>query len=106
MLRRVSVIVLVAALAANCGGETESKPLSEPGERLFQLTGKIVSRDGGDNTLRIDHQEIPDFMSAMTMDFTVRGADVGNLPADGTQVVAKLHVTDRGYWLTEVRQAQ
>ena len=100
------MIVLVAALAASCGGETESKPLSEPGERLFQLTGKIVSRDGGDNTLRIDHQEIPDFMSAMTMDFSVRGADVGTLPADGTQVVAKLHVTDRGYWLTEVRQAQ
>lgn len=105
MLRRAVVIVMVAALAASCGGENGSKPLSEPGERLFELTGKIVSRDAGDNTLRIDHQEIPDFMSAMTMDFTVRGADVVTLPADGSKVVAKLHVTDRGYWLTEVRQA-
>jgi|SRR5687768_8865227 hypothetical protein len=105
MLRRALVIVLLAALAASCGGETESKPLSEPGEKLFELNGKIVSRDAGDNTLRIDHKEIPDFMSAMTMDFSVRGADVGTLPADGAQVVAKLHVTDRGYWLTEVRQA-
>ena len=105
MLRRVPVIVLVAALAAGCGGEVESKPLSEPGERLYDLTGKIVSRDAGDNTLRIDHQAIPDFMQAMTMDFTVRGADVATLPADGSTVVAKLHVTDRGYWLTEVRQA-
>ena len=105
MLRRALVIVLLAGFAASCGAETESKPLSEPGERLYDLTGKIVSRDAGDNTLRIDHQEIPSFMSAMTMDFTVRGADVGALPADGTAVVAKLHVTDRGYWLTEVRQA-
>ncbi len=105
MLRRALVIVLFAALAAACGGEPESKPLSEPGQRLYDLTGTILSRDSGDNTLRIDHQEIPGFMQAMTMDFTVRGAQVGSLPADGAKVTARLHVTDRGYWLTEVRQA-
>jgi len=34
----------------------------------------------------------------------VRGADVKTLPADRKRIEAKLHVTDRAYWLTDVKQ--
>ena len=46
---------------------------------------------------------IAGFMAAMTMDFSVRGADVTSLPADGKRVEAKLHVTDRAFWITDVK---
>ena len=101
------VIPLLLALALACGGsdDTKSKPLSEPGEKLYTVKGRIVGRDAGDNTLRVDHEAIPGFMEAMTMDYGVRGAAVGELPKDGSRVEAKLHVTERSYWVTDVKAA-
>lgn len=97
--------MLLALLAIACGGGSHRapKPLSEAGETLYDVRGTIVSADAGDNTLRIDHETIPGFMEAMTMDYSVRGADAGALPKAGSRIVAKLHVTDRGYWITDVR---
>jgi len=68
------------------------------------MKGVIVSRDAGDNTVRVDHQEIPGYMEAMTMDYSVRGANVESLPANKTPIEARLHVTDNAYWLTDVRK--
>jgi hypothetical protein len=68
------------------------------------LKGFIVARDAGDNTVRVDHQAIPGYMEAMTMDYSVRGAEVLSLPPNKTRIEAKLHVTDDGYWLTDVRK--
>lgn len=92
---------MLTALA--CGGPERDKPLSEPGERLFDVRGRIEGRDASDNLIRLNHERIPGFMDAMTMEFTVRGAAVTSLPPDGAEVTAKLHVTDRAYWLTDVK---
>ena len=67
--------------------------------------GTIVGRDAHDNTLRVDHEAIPGFMEAMTMDYSVRGAKVAELPPNKTRVEARLHVSDDGYWLTDVKKA-
>jgi protein SCO1/2 len=102
---RCAVVMLVMLFAATgCGDEKSAKPLSEPGEKTYPFSGKVIAPDAGDNTLRVDHEAIPGFMEAMTMDFSVRGAEVGTLPADGSRVQATLHVTDRGFWLVDVRQ--
>lgn len=103
MRRAIAIVVL--ALVAACGGcaKRAEKPLSEKGEKLYDLRGKIISRDAGENSLRIDHEAIPGFMEAMAMDYVVRGAKVGALPPDNTRVTAKLHVTDDNYWVTDVR---
>ncbi len=94
------VLVLVAVAAFACSKE---KPLSEPGEKLYMLRGKIVSRDAGDNTIQLDHEASPGLMEAMTMDYSVRGAKVAQLPPNGSQVEAKLHVTNDAYWVTDVK---
>lgn len=90
-------------LFAACGEPAADKPLSEPGEQIYAVRGTIEARDAGDNVLRVKHEEIRGFMTAMTMDFSVRGAEVTALPPDGSAIEAKLHVTDRAYWLTDVR---
>ena len=95
-----AAIVLVLAL---CGGDGERKPLSEPGEKLYIVRGVILSRSESANTVHMDHEEIPGFMAAMQMDYSVRGADVKALPADNARVEAKLHVTERAYWITDVK---
>ena len=45
-------------------------------------------------------------MEAMTMDYLVRGAKVEALPPNGTNIDAKLHVTDgKGIWITDVTKS-
>ena len=101
-MKRVAILFVVLFLFA-CTAE-QSKPLSEPGERLYTVRGIVLSRNAADNSLNLDHEEIPGFMTAMKMDYSVRGADVKTLPADQKRIEAKLHVTDRAYWLTDVKQ--
>ena len=105
MRRLTAVIAMALLLAAFACAKKDEKPLSQPGEKLYTLKGKILGRDAKDNTINVDHEEIPGFMDAMTMDYSVRGAKVAELPPDGSKVQAKLHVTDDGFWLTDVSKA-
>lgn len=101
----VVVLTMLTLFFAACGNdEPKAKPVSVPGEKLYILDGTIVSRDEGDNTLRIDHKAIPGYMEAMTMDYSVRGADVKSLPADHSHIQAKLHVAGGAYWISDVRK--
>lgn len=91
-------------LAACAKPVPKTKPLDVPGQQIYEMRGKIVSRDAKDNTLKLDHEEIKGFMEAMTMDYTVRGAPVEQLPPDGTRVAARLHVAGDAYWITDVKK--
>jgi protein SCO1/2 len=106
-MKRGSIALLLVCVAVLCFGarcsREESKPLSEAGEKLFTVRGTILSRNASANTVFLDHDEIPGFMTAMKMDYAVRGADVSTLPADNKRIEAKLHVTDRAYWITDVK---
>jgi len=98
-MRFTAVVLLVFAVVA-CA---KPKPVSEPGEKVYALKGKIVSRDAGEQSVRVNHEAIPGFMEAMTMDYPVRGTTVQQLPADGVPITATLHVHDDKYWLSDVR---
>lgn len=98
------LIALLAVSVITCGKSQTQKPVDVAGQKVYDLRGKIVSRDRGENTLKIDHEEIKGFMEAMTMDYSVRGAKVEQLPPDGTKVHAKLHVADDAYWVSDVQR--
>jgi protein SCO1/2 len=104
-MKRAIVVALAVLFIAACGEERKSKPLSELGEKLYDVHGKIISRDARANSLTVDHRAIPGFMEAMTMEYPVRGVEVATLPANNAQIAAKLHVTERSYWLTDVKNA-
>ena len=104
-MKRALLVLALFLAAISCSDSEKDKPLSEDGEKLYDIRGKILSRDPGDNTVRVDHERIEGFMDAMVMDYSVRGAKVADLPPDNTRFAAKLHVTDNGYWLTDVRAA-
>jgi protein SCO1 len=96
-VRRLAFLLLLALLFA-CG---KSGPKDE---KVYPLKGTIIARDAADNMLRVNHEEIPGYMEAMTMDYTVKGAKVTELPPDSTRIAGKLHVTDEGVWLTDVKK--
>lgn len=99
---RYVTFLLAGLVLLACSDQDKPKPASEPGEKLYTVRGTVLSRSASGNSLRIDHEAIPGFMEAMTMDYQVRGATVEALPADRSRIEAKLHVTDRSYWITDV----
>jgi protein SCO1/2 len=101
-MRRASLLLIVVAALA-CAEKEKPKPVSEPGEKLYTVRGTILGRRATDNTVNMDHEAIPGFMTAMVMDYQVRGADVASLPPDRSRIEARLHVTDRAYWITDVK---
>jgi len=106
MFRPACAALFVLLLACGYGRvKTADKPVSMPGEKVYAMKGTIVSRDAEANSLRIDHEAIPGFMEAMTMDYPVRGSEVASLPADHARIEARLHVHDDRYWVSDVKKA-
>ena len=75
-------------------------------DKTYAMYGVIVSRNPAGNTVNIDNEDVPGVMTPMKMDYEVRGADVGSLPADGTRVAVTLHEQHGTYWVTDVKPAR
>ena len=76
---------------------------SQPIEKTYPMTATIVSRDPAKNTVNLDNKEVPGQMTAMKMDYELRGAKVSDLPADGTPVIVKMHDANGAYYITDVK---
>jgi Cu/Ag efflux protein CusF len=109
MNRNLAIIALALMLPlAACGREETTPGSSTVGaaeEQTYDLRGTVIGRDAATNQLTVDHEEIPGYMAAMTMPYEVRGQNVADLPADGTQITARVHATEEAYWLTDVQAA-
>jgi protein SCO1/2 len=82
--------------AALCLGACAGPPASE---RRFELKGRVVSVDRAKGEAAVEHEDVPGFMSAMTMDFPVRDAEALKVMGPGDRVQGALVVTDDAYWL-------
>jgi protein SCO1 len=83
-------LFLAALVPAALGLTACSKPAaSEPARKSHPLTGEILSVDREKNLLRVKHDEIPGFMPAMVMDFTVEVGDAAVARA-GQRIRAEL----------------
>lgn len=72
--------------------------------KRYPFKGKVVSVDKAGKKANIDHEEVPGYMSAMTMDFPIREDWVwGDLVA-GSEIRAELVVDNaKGeYWLEKI----
>jgi hypothetical protein len=102
-MKRAAFLILFLVVLGACRDDDAPKPLNEPGEKLYVVRGMILSRDPAANTLNLDHERVEGFMEAMKMDYAVRGANVDSFPPDSTRIEAQLHVTERSYWITDVK---
>src|SRR5215207_4949040 len=82
--------------AALCLGACAGKPADE---HRYELKGKVVSVDQTQGSVTIEHEDIPGYMAAMTMEFPVRDAAGLKNMRPGNDVKAELVVTDDAYWL-------
>ena len=103
--RPLALIFLVAlcVVASGCGGQNQPVQQSQQTQaRRYQLKGRVVEVDKAQGHLVVDGEEIPGFMSAMTMPYPV--ADPKSLEgiAPGDQITADVVVANGGARLENI----
>ena len=96
-------LVALSLLASGCRRETAAPAAGA--EKRYPVRGAVVQVDFPDGRVVLDHEEIPDFMDAMTMPFAVRDRALLNGLDAGDVVSATLVVNERDNrsWLEELR---
>lgn len=73
-----------------------------PTEKHYEMKGKVVAVDRDQHNVTVAHEDIKDYMSAMTMPFTVRDEWVYEVLAPGDQISATLIVDGAQSWLEDI----
>jgi protein SCO1 len=79
---------------------------TKPEEKRYELKGKVVNVDKKGGVVSIAHEEIKDYMDAMTMPFQLKNISYLDVMQAGDGVTATLVVTDSRSWLEDVVVAQ
>jgi protein SCO1/2 len=95
-MRRFLALLLPALVALACSRAPQGK--------RFRLTGQILAVHQERQEVLVRHEDVPGFMPAMTMPFTVRDPKLlaGRVPGDIVRAV--LVVTDTASWLDELEK--
>ena len=92
----IALIFLTGSACSRHDDATEAP--TEPQEITYPLTGEILMVDREKNRLLVQHDEIPDYMPAMTMEFIASPGDVANAK-EGQRIRAVLVPSENGDFL-------
>jgi protein SCO1 len=101
MIVGLTVFACLGSLAA-CGPSRSAKQGDDSGVKRYPLTGRVVSVDKANQSINVDGDAIPGFMSAMTMPYQVKDASVLDKAAPGDQIKADIVVANDGAYLENV----
>lgn len=94
------LIALIALFTLSC---TRSESKADPADaKHYPFKGKVVSIDKAAKKATIDHDAVPGYMEAMTMDFPIKEDWVWNDLTPGSEIRADLVVSKDGYWLERI----
>jgi protein SCO1/2 len=104
---RASVLLLCAALAVSACARSRQEPGATTSPALeaakrYPLKGRVVRIDVPRQEVTIAHEEIPDYMSAMTMVFPIKGPAPYKALLPGAEVSATFAVAGADYWIEDV----
>lgn len=97
----LSLVVHLAIVSA-CSNPDEQRFALTGSEKRYELVARVVSVDKRGHTLTVAHEEIKDFMPAMTMPFTLRDEWAYEVLAPGDQIAATLIVDGPRSWLQDI----
>jgi protein SCO1/2 len=95
---KLACLLLLFLLVA-CGPSKSSQAAQA---RRYHLTGRVVSVDKANKSLMVDGDEIPGFMSAMQMPYTVKDASLLDKLTAGDQITADVIMRDEESWLENI----
>ena len=98
---RYAFVILVLGLVSGCGTKKEDEK-KETDLVTFQVKGEIVGIDTAKMRLIIAHEEIPDYMMAMTMPFRVKDPALMHAVQVGDSIQGTLAVSRTESWLETI----
>ena len=104
-MRFLVILIVSAFMLSACGSDAGQGDSNSENVKRYDLRGKVVSVDRLQKRARVDHEPIPGFMDAMTMDFPIREDWVWNDLAPGVEIRAELVVDSSAkdpYWLEKI----
>lgn len=107
---QVLALAALTVLAASCGREqavnsaTAPPATPQPTQQVFQVKGVVVELQPAEKSVRIRHEEIPDYMPAMTMPFDVRDTNELTGLEAGDTVVFRMTVTETDGWIDQIQK--
>ena len=105
-LLAVLSVLLIFFVLISCGKQQEPKETSEVIAKTYDAVGQVVSIDLDNSTVTIAHQDIPDFMSAMTMGYQIKDTTLlqGIQPQDSVQF--ELTVSGDEMWISNITKME
>ncbi len=97
------LLLLTLLVAAGCS-KTEAPAPVAAGPRTYAVRGVVQEIPADRRHATIKHEKIPGFMSAMTMDFSVKDTNVLNSISAGDEISFSLLVTENDDWIENVKR--
>jgi len=96
-LQRLIPVVCLGILLSGCQSKTKH----------FNLKGQVLDKKPATNEITVKHEDIPGFMSAMTMSYSVKDQDGFRQVEPGDVIAADVITANNGneYWLENIRIA-
>jgi len=94
-LQRFMPVVCLGILLSGCQSKTKH----------FDLKGQVLDKKPATNEITVKHEDIPGFMSAMTMSYSVKDRDGFQQVEPGDVIAADVITAKNGneYWLENIR---
>lgn len=103
LLSAITVLAVFSAIAFSHRSRSVRNHATD-GARTFQVHGQIRGIDAANQTIRIAHDAIPNYMPAMIMPFAVKDATLLKGLAAGDSVQFELAVTDNDSWISHLEK--
>ena len=97
-------LALIAGVATSCGGSSAPANTGAASERRYPFQGQVLSMSADRTSASIKHEDIPGFMSAMTMSYKVQDPKEFEGVEPGDLITATLVVVTSDAYLTEVKK--
>ena len=111
MIRWLSFLIVVGLLGASGCQRSPNPPArgvasaaASTNQRVFQVKGVVVAVKPRENSVEIKHEEIPNFMPAMTMPFDVKDTKELAGLGPGDSVSFRMIVTDTEGWIDQIKK--
>jgi protein SCO1 len=106
ILSGLCALTLVAVLSVVAFSRHNSLRAQHSRVKTFQVMGQIRSIDAANKTVRITHEEIPNYMPAMTMPFSIKDVALLKGLSEGDSVQFELAVTADDSWIARISKIQ
>ncbi len=101
-MRYFFIILFSILLFSACQKTQTPQQIASPDAKLYNLRGKVVAVDKAHKKATIAHEDIENYMPAMTMEFPIKDDFVFDDLSKDADIRADLVVDKDGFWLENV----